>query len=248
MNRCAGTALVTGAARGLGRGIAKALLTSFERVIATDLDEKALARTAAELGDRCATIVMDVTDSRSVDRAFAMAVERHGPLMALVNNAGLMGTARVVDCSDEHWNAISDTNLRGSFFCARSFARHRIEQGGGGAIVNMASAAAESTRPGAAAYSASKAGVVMLTRTLALELGPHGVRVNAIEPGLIVLPDRDTDAAYRERYRKMVPLGRLGTPEEVGEVVQFLLSDHARYVHGATLPIDGGFLAGRDIT
>lgn len=238
-------ALVTGAARGLGRHIVQTLLADFDCVVATDSDTETLAGTAEPLGRRCVAMQMDVTSSRSVDAVFAAAAERCGPVDALVNNAGLMKTARVVECADDQWNAILETNLRGAFFCARAFARSRIAQGGGGAIVNMASAAAQSARIGAAAYSASKAGIVMLTRTLALELGPHAIRVNAVEPGLIVLPDRDTDADYRERYREMVPLGRLGEPANVSEVVRFLLSDAARYVHGATLAVDGGFLAGR---
>ncbi len=240
-------ALVTGAARGLGRDIARALLHDFDRVIAADADADALAACALSLGERCTAITMDVTSSQSVDAAFAAAVERFGTVDALVNNAGLMNPARVVDCTDAHWNALIETNLRGAFFCARAFARLRIARGGDGAMVNMASAAAQSARTGGAAYSASKAGIVMLTQTLALELGPHGIRVNAIEPGLVVLPDRETDPAYRESYRKMVPLGRLATPGDISEVVRFLLSDGACYIHGAALPVDGGFLAGRPL-
>ena len=240
------TVLVTGAARGLGRGIAEALLEDY-RVIAADMDEAALAQASAAWGPNCIPVAMDVRDSASVERAFGQAIERCGELHALVNNAGTMGTARVTDCTDEQWNVVAETNARGAFLCCRTFARHRLAKGGGGSVVNIVSAAAESARPGAAAYCASKAAIVMLTRTLAMELGEHGVTVNAVAPGLIHLPDRETREDYRAKYLAMVPLRRLGTPQDVAGTVRFLLSDGARYVTGSMLTVDGGFLAGRPL-
>jgi 3-oxoacyl-[acyl-carrier protein] reductase len=238
------TVLVTGAARGLGRGIAQALLADY-RVVATDLDEAALMRATDSWGPDCVPLVMDVRDSASVARAFAKALDTCGELHGLVNNAGVMGTTKVAESTDEQWDEIADTNARGAFLCCRAFARHRLERSGGGSIVNIVSAAAESARPGAAAYSASKAGIVMLTRTLAMELGEHSVTVNALAPGLIRLPDRETREEYRAKYVAMVPLRRLGTTHEVACAVRFLLSGDARYVTGSTLSVDGGFLAGR---
>jgi 3-oxoacyl-[acyl-carrier protein] reductase len=240
------TVVVTGAARGLGLGIATALLRDY-RVVAADVDQAALGRAAASLGERYVPVVTDVRHSASVDAAFAEVVRRFGEVIGLVNNAGRIGTARVVDCTDAQWDEIADTNARGAFFCCRAFARHRTERGGRGSVVNIVSAAAESARPGAAAYSASKAAIVMLTRTLALELGSLNVTVNALAPGLVRLPDRETPEAYRAQYLSMVPLRRLGTPDDIAGAVRFLLSDDARYVSGSTLTVDGGFLAGRPL-
>jgi NAD(P)-dependent dehydrogenase (short-subunit alcohol dehydrogenase family) len=242
------TVLVTGAARGLGRGIARVLMAQFDTVVCADKDFPAATATAAELGAGCMPVAMDITDSGSVNAAFASVIQNCGSITALVNNAGVMGTARVVDCTDAQWDEIAQTNLRGAFFCSRVFARHRIALGGGGSLVNIVSAAAESARAGAAAYSASKAGIVMLTKTLAIELGKHDITVNAVAPGLLKLPDRETDEKYRAKYLGMVPLGRLGTVEDIGYTVRFLLSNEARYVHGTTMSVDGGFLAGRPIT
>jgi NAD(P)-dependent dehydrogenase (short-subunit alcohol dehydrogenase family) len=239
------TVVVTGAARGLGRGIAQALLSD-SRVVLADHDDDALQATARDLGPGCIPVVMDVRDSTSVERAFS-EIASHSPPDALVNNAGIMGIARVADSTDEQWDAVVETNLRGAFICSRSFSRLRIAAGGGGSIVNIVSAAAESARPGAAAYAASKAGIVMLTKTLAMELGDHDITVNAVAPGLIRLPDRETREAYRAKYLAMVPLRRLGTPEDIAGAVRFLLSESARYVHGSTLTVDGGFLAGRPL-
>jgi 3-oxoacyl-[acyl-carrier protein] reductase len=142
---------------------------------------------------------------------------------------------------------VLDVNLKGAFLCAKSFGRARVAAGGGGAIVNVASTAAFSARRGAAHYSASKAGMVALTRSLALEWGTYGIRANAVAPGYIDVRPDQTTPEYRAAFIPMVPLGRTGTPPEVARVVRFLLSDEASFVSGAVVPIDGGFLAGRSL-
>ena len=145
------------------------------------------------------------------------------------------------------WDAVIDTNLKGTFLCAQRFARARISAGGGGAIVNLASTAAFSARVGAAHYSASKAGVNALTRAMAQEWGPHGILVNAIAPGLIEVEVVRVSPEYRRNFLPMIPLGHTGEPPNVATVVVFLISDAAAFVTGTVLPVDGGFLTGRPL-
>ena len=237
--------LITGAARGIGRAIAAALLDRYSRILLTDRDVEAGRETATALGPTVAFEPLDVTQASDVTRLFDAARERYGAIQALVNNAGIYPHTEFLGLAEAEWDRVVDTNLKGCFLCSQAFATHRVSQGGGGAIVNVASTAAFSARPGAAPYSASKAGIVMLTRSLAQELGSARIRVNAVAPGLILLPEGGGDPAYRERFVSMVPSGRVGLPEDVAKVVRFLLSEEAEYVNGACIPVDGGFLAGR---
>ena len=243
-------AVVTGAGRSLGRAIAERLHEIGYAVALTDLDRDAADAVARELdagGDTARPYGLDVRRVGDIRQAFRRISDELGPPTALVNNAGIYPDHGVLDMPEEAWDLVLDTNLKGTFFCSQAFARLAAERWGSGAIVNIASTAAFSARVGAAHYSASKAGIVMLTKSLAQELGELGIRVNALAPGLIeVRPDQVSDA-YRENFLRMVPRGRTGTAADVAGAVAFLLSDEADYVSGACLVVDGGFLAGRPL-
>src|SRR5262249_6864027 len=153
----------------------------------------------------------------------AQAFAAIGTAEMLVNNAGVYPDDAVLEMSEASWSRVIDTNLSGTFRCAQAFARRRVAAGGGGAMVNLASTAASPARPGAAHYSASKAGVAMLTRSLAQELGPHRIRVNAVAPGLIDVGQSTPE--YLRGFRAMIPLGRVGAPADVARLVAVLLSE-----------------------
>ena len=234
-----GTALVTGAARGLGRAIAAELKARGAEVVLSDQDEVAGTVAAREIGGRF--VPLDVRSMESVNGAFAAI----GAPDMLVNNAGIYPDYGFLDITEAQWLQVIDINLNGAFRCAQAFARARVKVGGGGAMVNLASTAASSARVGAVHYSTSKAGLAMLTRSLAQELGPHRIRVNAVAPGLVDVGRGAVNEAYQQRFLPMIPLGRVGVPEDVAKVVAMLLSEDCAFVTGAVLPIDGGFLTGR---
>ncbi len=245
-----GMAIVTGAARGLGREIALTLAAAGLAVAAADINADAAAATAAAIeaaGGKSVGLQLDVRDSAAIETVFAAAERALGPVVALVNNAGVYPDNTLIDMPEAAWDAVIDTNLKGTFLCAQRFARIRSAAGGGGAIVNLASTAAFSARVGAGHYSASKAGVAMLTKSMAQEWGPLGIRVNAVAPGLIEVEGNRVSPDYKANFLPMIPLGRTGQPPDIASVVAFLLSDAAAFVTGTVLPIDGGFLTGRPL-
>lgn len=239
-------AIVTGAGRGLGREIAHLLSRQGLAVACVDIGACA-EETAARLGDGALALRADVRDAASIDAAFGKTVEALGLPGVLVNNAGIYPDNTLLDMPEEAWDAVLDTNLKGTFLCAQRFARLCVGARTSGAIVNLASTAAFSSRIGAAHYSASKAGVVALTRSMAQEWGPHGIRVNAVAPGLIEVEGHHVAPEYKESFLPMIPLGRVGQPRNVAEAVAFLVSDAADFITGIVLPIDGGFLTGRPL-
>jgi glucose 1-dehydrogenase len=241
-------ALVTGAASGIGRAIATALVAQGARVMIGDLDGTRAQQVATELGEgKARACRVDVADSRQADAAIVAAVEAFGPLNILVNNAGIGLHKPIVEITDEEWQRIIAVILNGAFYCARAAARQMMAQGSGGKIVNIASTVAGGPRPNSGPYCAAKAGIVALTSVLAMELGPHGINVNCVGPGLTDTPlmQGSTTPAYQENFIKQVPLGRMAQPADIADVVAFLCTPAARYVTGQTLFVDGGYLAGK---
>jgi 3-oxoacyl-[acyl-carrier protein] reductase len=242
-------AFVTGAGRGLGREIALLLARRGLAVGCADLGPSAeeTAGLIGNTGGKAMGVQVDVRDAMSIDAGFAKVVDSLGSLRVLVNNAGIYPDNTLLDMPEESWDAVFDTNLKGTFLCAQRFARLCINAEKAGAIVNLASTAAFSSRIGAGHYSASKAGVVALTRSMAQEWGPHGIRVNAVAPGLIEVEGHRVAPEYKQSFLPMIPLGRVGEPRNVAEAVAFLVSDAADFITGIVVPVDGGFLTGRPL-
>jgi len=234
--------LITGAARGIGRATARRLASEGARVLVTDIDAEAAERTAATIED-AAAFRCDVGDRASVEAAVAYAVERFGTLDVLVNNAFSCSpdTPLIEDQPDDAWSRDLDVSLTGAFRCARAAMPH-LAAHGRGAIVNIGSVNGEQDF-GNHAYSAAKAGLASLTRTLAGDAAARGVRVNQVTPGTIRTPSWDGRQDSLEVLSGVYPLGRVGEPEDVAAAVAFLASRDASWVTGTTLRVDGGLLA-----
>lgn len=240
-------AVVTGSARGIGAATARRFAEEGASLAVLDLDERTAAATAAELGATQAIgIKCDVADAASVDAAVSQVVDELGGLHILVNNAGVTRDNLLFKMSEDDWDMVMNVHLRGSFLMSRAAQKHMVAQKYG-KIVNLSSVSALGNR-GQANYSAAKMGLQGFTRTLALELGPFGVNVNAIAPGFIVT-DMTDDTARRvgvepEEYRKAAaalnPVRRVGYPEDIAAAAAFLCSDEASYITGQTLYVDGG--------
>jgi len=244
-------AVVTGAARGIGRATALALADAGAVTVVADLDAEASAEAVAEvgaLGGRAWAHAADVTREDSVDALFAAAAEREGRVDILVNNAGIAIRRPAVDLSLDDWDKVVAVNMTGMFLCARSAARHMIARGGGGAVVNVASIMGLSgggLYPNIS-YQTSKGAVVNMTRALAIEWAPHGIRVNAVAPTYVrtrLIAPLLESAELTARILAMTPLGRLAEPEDVAAAIAFLASPAAGMITGHVLPVDGGFLA-----
>ncbi|MXV74661.1 SDR family oxidoreductase [Candidatus Poribacteria bacterium] len=238
------TVLVTGASRGLGRIIAKAFAAEGAFVgIGYHRFDKGAEQTLAEIrrvGGDAALVKADVSDAEAVDRAIkAFLVQRDG-IDVLVNNAAIVDDKPFALMSAESWTAILETNLGGVFNCSRAVVRSMMAKGKG-AIVNIGSIAGHIASPGQANYAAAKGGIIALTRTLAAELAPKGIRVNTVVPGLLTegMAQRMNRHLAEER-RIHIPLARFGNPEEVAHAVLFLASDDASYITGQQLVVDGG--------
>ena len=240
-------ALVTGGSNGIGRRIVRALLDDGARVAVLDLAEHEPWREDA----RVHTIVGDVGDPDVATAAVEEAVERFGALDVLVNDAAAYPDGLLTAMPVDEWRRVFEVNVTGPFCTTQAFARHRIAAGGGGSIVNITTGSVQSPRPAGGAYSASKAALETMTKVAALELGPYGIRANAVSPGYIDVrgeTDAFTDRASDELRAALVasiPLAKAGRADDIANAVLFLCSEAAGHITGVVLHVDGGSLAGR---
>lgn len=245
------TALITGARRGMGRAHARLLARQGADVAVTDIDEAECQAVADEItaaGGSAAAWEMDVTDAHAVDTVITKIVEKFGSLDILVNNAGIYRPKEALELSEKEWEQTISVNLTGEFLVARRAAQE-MKKNSYGRIINISSVASGQVGVGIAGgahYTASKGGVIGMTETLAQEWAEHGITVNAIAPGAIETPMIEEAGMSKEETQGMlarIPLGRMGTPEEVSHAVIFLASQEASYVTGTTVYVDGGWLA-----
>jgi len=243
-------AFVTGAGRGLGRAGALAFARAGADVVLVSRTRSQLEETAASvegLGRKALVATADTRSRQEVGAAVRAAVEAFGRIDILFNNAGTNVRKPVVEMTDEDWHTIIETNVKGVFVVARAVACQMIAQPGGGCIINMSSASSVVPERDKVVYASSKGAVMQFTKGLAMELAPHGIRVNAIAPGYMLTPlvkdYVEDDAGRRRRILSRIPLGRLGHPEEIGGALVFLASEAASYITGATIAIDGGWTA-----
>ena len=238
-------AIVTGAARGIGQAIALQLAADGADLALGDVQVEWLADTAAKvkaLGRRAETYAMNVADGAAVGEAVSKIHADFGHIDVLVNNAGITRDTLLIRMSEEDWDAVLDINLKGAFLVTKAVAKIMMKQRTG-SIVNIASVVGVMGNPGQVNYSASKGGLIALTRTLAKELGSRNVRLNAVAPGFIrtAMTDKLSEAA-KEAMLRNVPLARPGEPEDVAKAVAFLAGDNAAYITGQTLPVCGGMI------
>jgi NAD(P)-dependent dehydrogenase (short-subunit alcohol dehydrogenase family) len=236
--------LVTGGSSGIGLATVERFLDEGSRVFLCGIDEDEVAEVLGRLGSArpVGGITCDVSRTEDVTLLVREAERFLGRVDVLVNNAGIAKKARFLDMELEEWDRIIAVNLRGMFLVAQAVAQRMVADGGG-SIVNMASTNALGGEEEFAHYNASKGGVLQLTRTMALELGEKGIRVNCVCPGFIDTPLNQAlgdDKDFREYERHKIPLGRRGQPEEVAAVYAFLASDDASFIHGAAVVVDGG--------
>jgi len=239
-------AIVTGAARGLGRAIAETLAQCGAQVACVDVKAELLAETVAAIqaaGGTAMALTCDVTDSERVSAVVEEVVNTWGGLHILVNNAGITKDTLIMRMKDEQWDAVIGINLRGTFLFTRTASRFLIKAQRG-RIINIASISGITGNPGQANYSASKAGIIGLTRTVAKELAGRNITVNAVAPGFIAT---EMTAVLREEIqaevKKRIPMGRMGQPQDVADAVLFLASPAADFITGHVLTVDGGLTA-----
>jgi 2-dehydro-3-deoxy-D-gluconate 5-dehydrogenase len=242
------TALVTGAAMGIGVGVARRLHEAGANVAIADLDGQAAQSAAAELAERRSDSALamrcDVAEEASVEQMTQATVERFGAIDILVNNAGIYPMVPLSELDAATFRRVLDVNLTGLFLCTKAVSAHMIERGAGGRIVNVTSIdALHPSMIGLSHYDASKHGAWGFTKNVALELAAHGIWVNAVAPGGIATPGTaGMDEARIEAFEQAIPMGRMGDPDEIGRAVLFLASDLSSYVTGAQLVVDGGRL------
>lgn len=236
--------VVTGAAQGIGRQIALHFAKSKAKVVVLDVVEETLKQAQKELSSysECSYYVVDVTDSKQVGEALNKVIDNSSKIDILINNAGITRDNLVLRLSESDWDKVIAVNLKGAFLCSKLCAKYMVKQRQG-KIINISSIIGIIGNPGQANYSASKAGLIGLTKSLAKELGSRSICVNAVAPGYIqtkmtnTLPDK-----VKEEMLKRIPLNRFGTPDDVAMAVLFLASDRADYITGQVLIVDGGMI------
>lgn len=239
------TVVVTGAGAGIGRATAAAFSQAGANVVLVDADQERLDEVQAELpSDRTLALPVDVSDPDAVDRMVEKTVERFGHLDVLFNNAGILLQGSIAETDREDWRNVMSVNVDGVFYGSKAALPHLKERGG--CIVNTASLSGLGADRGMAAYNAAKGAVVNLTRAMALDHAREGVRVNAVCPTFVRTPmttEMEEDDETREAFLDRIPMGRLGEPEDIARAVLFLASEHAGFITGVNLPVDGGVSA-----
>jgi NAD(P)-dependent dehydrogenase (short-subunit alcohol dehydrogenase family) len=241
-------AVVTGAASGINRAIATRFAVEGARVVVADIDEpggRDTARHITSAGGRAIAVRTDVRRRDDVEAMVRAAVAEFDHVDLLVNGAGIETLAPFLDLPDEEWNRVLSVNLTGSFVCGQTAAREMVRAGRGGKILNIASINAAVALPNQAHYVASKGGLLMLTKAMALELAPYGINVNAIGPGAVETPltaGSLADPVRRELLTSHIPLGRVAQPDDIAGAAVFLCSEAANYITGTILYVDGGWL------
>ena len=253
MTRLAGKcALITGAARGIGLAFAESFVREGARVAIADIDIERAKSSAAMVGDAAVAIQIDVTDQKSIDSAVAETVKVFGKIDILINSAAVFTAAPIVEIERADYKRVFDVNVSGTLFTLQAVARHMIDRGGGGKIINMASQAGRRGEPLVATYCATKAAVISLTQSAGLNLIEHGINVNAIAPGVVDGEHWDVVDSYFAKYENKVPgqkkkevgdsvpYGRMGTPDDLIGMAIFLASDESDYVVSQCYNVDGG--------
>jgi NAD(P)-dependent dehydrogenase (short-subunit alcohol dehydrogenase family) len=239
-------AVVTGGSRGIGKGIALTLARAGADIAIADLlDANDAVKEVEALGRKAISVKTDVSNKKSVESMVKEVVSNFGKIDIMVNNAGILRLGPIENMEEKEWEKVIDVNLKGCFLCSQAAGKEMIKQKSG-CIINTASVAGLAAYQQGAAYSASKAGIILLTKALAIEWGKHGIRVNAICPGAIqtdMTKDMLEDEKVKQGMLVQIPLGRIGLPEDIGGAALFLASDAASYVTGHALVADGGWTA-----
>lgn len=245
--------VVTGGGTGIGLGISRVLASHGAKIAVAQIDTSHCSFTASETESGDVMVYpVDVADRRQVDQTVESVIRHFGHIDVLVNNAAITGSAAVapfLTCSEPTLDRITDVNLKGVFHCSQAVARHMVDAGIRGSIVHISSVGAFAAQEFASVYCATKAAIVSLAQSMALELAQYGIRVNCVAPGdILTETNADVvndlrDRGATGRYLRVTPAGRRGSPEEIGHAVAYLASDEANFVTGTTLRVDGGFLA-----
>lgn len=238
-------ALVTGAGHGIGREISRQLAAEGYFVIVTDIDGKRSEVVASEIRGDTLGAHLDVRDRRRVETIVGEIINEFGPIHVLVNNAGIYPNTPFLELEEREWDDVFDVNVKGVYLVGQVVAQTMVDHNVKGRIINISSGASVSGRPGAAHYATSKAAVNMLTKVMAMELGRHGITVNAIAPGLIEVAGWEHNPEYIDTLVKGIPVGRVGQPSDIARVVSFLVRPDSEFINGSIYFVDGGSSTGR---